>query len=317
MSSEAEVDRHPGAEPPTGRQHRLVFGDQEAVVTEVGATLRTYHLDGRRVLDGFAEEEQSTHGRGQMLLPWPGRIGDGRYRLDGREHQLPVDEPQLGNAIHGLARWANWTAEQPSEARLSMRHLLHAREGYPFSLDLRLAFALDAGGLTVTVSATDIGTGRAPFGAGTHPYLTAGTTLIDGCRLHIPAATALVEDGRLLPTGRAPVAGTDLDFRAARPIGTTAINTAYTDLERDPDGLARVSLEAPDGRRVVVWLDSAHPWVMVFTGDPLPPNQRRHGVAIEPMTCPPDAFRSGEDLTVLEPGQSSRATWGIDVTGLR
>ena len=287
------------------------------MVTEVGATLRTYHLAGRRVLDGFAEEEQSTHGRGQMLLPWPGRTGDGRYRLEGTEHQLPIDEPPLGNAIHGLVRWANWVAEESSQSRLSMRHRLHAREGYPFSLDLQVAFALEARGLTVTVSATNIGAFRAPFGAGTHPYLTAGTALIDGCRLRIPAATALVDDERLLPTGRVPVTGTDLDFRAARLIGTTAINTAFTDLERDPDGLARVSLEAPDGRRVVVWFDAAHPWVMVFTGDPLPPHQRRRGLAVEPMTCPPDALRSGEDLLVLEPGQSAQATWGIDVTGLR
>ena len=49
---------------------------------------------------------------------------------------------------------------------------------------------------------------------------------------------------------------------------------------------------------------------MLFTGDPLPDVARR-SLAVEPMTCPPDAFRSGEDLIRLEPGGSFTSTWGI------
>ena len=52
---------------------------------------------------------------------------------------------------------------------------------------------------------------------------------------------------------------------------------------------------------------------MLFTGDPLPDVNRR-SLAVEPMTCPPNAFRSGEALTRLEPGDSATGAWGIVAT---
>jgi aldose 1-epimerase len=67
------------------------------------------------------------------------------------------------------------------------------------------------------------------------------------------------------------------------------------------------------GRLVTLWADaSAYQWLQVFTGDSLPLASRRtSGIAVEPMTCPPDAFSSGDDLLVLEPGQEFAAPWGI------
>jgi len=304
-------------EPPSGRQHRLALGDQEVVVTEVGATLRSYAVGGRPVIQGFGPTERATFGMGQVLMPWPGRVGDGRYRWEGEDHQLALDEVAMGNAIHGLVRWENWDREASSETRLAMRHRLHARDGYPFSLELTVTFELSEAGLAATFSATNIGEGLAPFGAGAHPYLTVGTPVVDSCRLQIPATTMLLVDDRLLPIGPAAVGATDFDFGSPRMIGSSQLNTAYTDLQRGPDGLARVVLESPEGRRLVLWLDRAHPWLLVFTGDALPAGQRRRGLAVEPMTCPPDAFRSGQDVIGLEPGRSTGGRWGIDITGFR
>jgi aldose 1-epimerase len=305
-----------GPEPPAGREVRLRHHDQEAVVTEVGATLREYRVSGSPVIDGFARDELCPAARGQLLLPWPNRIGDGRYRFAGAEHQLPIDEPELGNAIHGLARWMGWTAGSTSEASVAMRLRLLARPGYPHCLDLEAGYRLGAEGLTVTVSAVNIGATPAPFAAGAHPYLTLGTPSIDAWRLRVPAATVLVTDSRSLPTGRTAVAGTAVDFRAAREIGATRLDHAFTDLTRDPDGLARVLLEAPGGRRLTLWCDPAYRWLQVFSGDALPAPAGRRSLAVEPMTGPPDAFRSGEDLIVLQPGDTFTAGWGIDVTGL-
>jgi aldose 1-epimerase len=304
-------------EPPSGQQHRLVHGDQEAVVTEVGATLRSYTVGGRPAILGFDVTEWATHARGQTLVPWPGRVGNGRYRWEGVDHQLPVDEAELTNAIHGLVRWANWSAEAPAADHLVMRYRLHPRDGYPFCLDLVATFQLADAGLRATLSGTNLSGVPAPFGAGSHPYLALSDELLDGWRLTVPAETRLRTDSRMLPTGRAPVEGSEFDFREPRVIGPTQLDTAYTDLLRDPDGLARVSLEGPDGRRLVLWADGACPWLVIFSGDPLPPGDRRHGLAVEPMTCPPDALRSGEDLIVLQPGDTATASWGIDVTGFR
>jgi aldose 1-epimerase len=66
---------------------------------------------------------------------------------------------------------------------------------------------------------------------------------------------------------------------------------------------------------MTLWMDEAFRWVQVFTADALPEPRRRRGVAVEPMTCPPDAFNSGEDLLVLAPGETWRGSWGISPLG--
>jgi aldose 1-epimerase len=56
---------------------------------------------GRELVDGYGAYEMSSSGRGQALIPWPNRLQDGSYEFDGRHHQLPLNEPEHRNAIHG------------------------------------------------------------------------------------------------------------------------------------------------------------------------------------------------------------------------
>jgi aldose 1-epimerase len=248
-----------------------------------------------------------------VLIPGPNRIEDGRYHFDGTSHSLPLDEVPNRNAIHGLVRWAAWTAEEHEPDRVVMAHVVHPQPGYPFSLSLSIEYSLSDTGLTVRTTATNAGDRDCPYGCGAHPYQTAGTGTVDTLELRIPAETVLRSDERSLPTGSAPVAGTDYDFRTRRAIGGLVLDNAFTDLERGADGAARVELWDPaSGARRTLWMDEAYPYVMVFSGDPLPDVARR-ALAVEPMSCPPNAFRSGESLVRLAPGQSHTATWGISV----
>src|SRR6266496_4081392 len=150
-------------------------------------------------------------------------------------------------SVHGLVRWLNWAPLGRTASRLVMGLVLHARAGYPFVLSLRVAYTLTPTGLRVRQTVRNLGAAPAPYGAGFHPYLTVGTPRIDQAVLKLPARTYLLVNTRLIPTGRASVAATPLDFREPRPIGGTVIDTGFTDLERGPDGLARVELAAPDG----------------------------------------------------------------------
>ena len=299
---------------PSGEQIEIAHGDQRAVVVEVGGGLRTYAAGGRELLYGYEAEEMCRSGRGQVLLPWPNRLEHGSYEFDGRSHQLPLDDPEEDAAIHGLVRWAAWRATERESARVVMAHVIHPRPGYPFRLEVQIEYQLSDDGLRVCTTATNTGIEACPYGCGAHPYLTAGTPTIDPVILCAPGRTLLRSDQRGIPTGSEPVAGTDHDFRRPAPIGATRLDNALTDLERDGAGLAEVSLTDPDAAvGLTLWADESYPYLMLFTGDPLPDVNRR-ALAVEPMTCPPNAFRTGRDLIRLEPGQSFTSAWGIRPT---
>lgn len=298
--------------PPSGRQVTLRAHDQELTVVEVGGGLRAYTWGGRPVLDPYPETAMAPGGHGQALLPWPNRLGDGAYEFEGTRLQTPVSELERRNAIHGLTRWSNWVVaeEAPDRARFTL--ILYPQSGYPFTLALALTYTLAADGLTVTLQATNEGDGPLPFGAGFHPYLYPGGERVDDARLRLPVTTALEVDERMLPTGGThPVSGPREDFREARGIGSAVLDGCFTDLVRDADGRARVRVEGPDGRTVVLWCDERYRFLQLYTGDNLDPALRRRGVAVEPMTCPADAFRSGIGLLRLAPGERFEARWGL------
>jgi aldose 1-epimerase len=302
----------PGVTAPSGRQVEIASADQRAWVVEVGAGLRAYSARGQELLDGYAADEMCSSARGQCLVPWPNRIRDGRYEFAGSLQQLPLTEPERQCAIHGLARWANWTIADQAGDAVTMAHLLHPQPGYPHTLRIAVEYRLDSDGLTVRTTATNVGASACPYGAGAHPYLTVGTPSVDSVVLQAPGRTRLTSDERGIPTGAEPVDGSEYDFREPQPIGTAKLDTAFTDLERDNDGRARVHLASPGGDRATTfWLDESYRYLMLFTGDALPDVNRR-SLGIEPMTCAPNAFQSGDGLVILEPGESLAACWGIE-----
>ena len=284
-------------------------------MTESGGALRSLTHAGRPLLDGFAEDERSPGGRGQLLMPWPNRIRDGRYTFDGAELQLPLTEPSRHNASHGLARWVAWTLEEHTANSVSLQYRLMAQTGYPWLVDLHVLYDLSANGLTVTQTATNLSPSAAPYACGAHPYLAVGPGPVDDWELTLPAATRALSDDRLLPVAKEPVEGTAYDFRVARPLRDTVLNHAFTDLDRDEDGRATAVLRDPaSGAGVALWADEKHRWLLLYTADDVPATARR-SLAIEPMTANADAFRSGEDLVTLSPGGSPgdelSVSWGI------
>jgi aldose 1-epimerase len=294
---------------PTGEQYEITFGDQRAVVTEVGAALRVYAVGGRDVLLGFAADEVIKGGRGQQLIPWPNRVRDGRYTFAGVTQQLALTEPARHNASHGLARHVAWTLLDHSEDSVSMQVRIFPQPGWPGILGAELTYALEEGGLTVSLSATNLGVGDIPFGYGAHPYLTAGEQNVDELTITVPASSYLEVDDRLLPRAVSPVADTSNDLRTAQLVGARTFDTAFTDVSTDDNGRWQVRLELGE-RYAELWADDHFPWLQVYTGDA----QRNIGVAVEPMSCGPDAFNPGpthDALVVLGPGESFTGQWGI------
>ncbi len=297
---------------PSGVQYDIGHGQHQVVVTEVGATIRSYTVGGAAVLDGFALDAVCDSGRGQVLAPWPNRLGDGAYTYDGTEARAALDEPAHHNAIHGLVRWMAWQLVSRAQNVLTLSCTLHPQPGYPWRLSLVIEYRLGRDGLTVTTEVTNESPTAAPFGLGFHPYLTLSTP-IDSTSLAIPARRSLITDERGLPTSHRAVTGSELDFTAPRWIGPTVLDTAFTDFRRDDDRMARVDLDdTAGGRGITVWMDEHFDYVMVFTGDTLQPvSRRRTSIAVEPMTCPPNALATGVDVVRLESGASWSGRWGI------
>ena len=300
---------------PSGEQYEIRWQDQHATIVEVGGGVREYTVGDRPVLDSYPLSDACDGAHGAPLVPWPNRLGDGRYRFDGIDYQVALTEPEQHNAIHGFLRWRPWDAAELAEDRVVMAARIYPMPGYPFVLDVTVTYALSDAGLTVTTAATNLSDRACPYATGQHPYLSAGRGLIDDATLQLDAGVRILTDERQLPAGSEPVAGTDFDFRAARRLGDLHIDYAFTDLARDADGLAWVRLTGPDGLCAELWQDERYPYVELYTGDTLHPDRRRRGLGAEPMTGPPNALQSGTDVIRLEPGETATAVWGVRLAG--
>jgi aldose 1-epimerase len=294
---------------PTGEQYEINSGNHRAVIAEVGATLRHFSVDGRDIVHGFDVTETIKGGRGQNLIPWPNRIRDGRYTFNGVNQQLALTEPARHNASHGLARYVPWVLVEQGPDVVVNRVRIHPQPGWPGTLDAKITHRVGADGLMLTVEATNFSDNELPFGYGAHPYLTVGESTVDEIALTVPAASYLEVDDRMLPTRVSAVDGTVYDLRSITVLGSTNLDTAMTDLARDSDGRWRVKLTLGD-RYAELWADETFAWAQAFTGGP----NRDGGLAVEPMTCGPDAFNEGpthDNLLVLAPNETYVGEWGI------
>ena len=293
----------------SGAQYVIEAGGHRATVVEVGAGLQRYTHDGVDVTGTYGMDELPPKACGIVLVPWPNRIRGGKYSFDGADYQLALTEPAARNAIHGLGRWARWTTVHHSLDRVTLRLDVVPQNGYPFPVRAEVTYALDPErGLSVTITARNLGSRRAPFGAGSHPYLsTRGHSLAD-VRLRLPAAERLVTDEKGLPVGVRPVAGGDHDLRRGKRLKALRMDDGFTALADEP-AQRYAELRTPKGTGARLWFDPAFSYLQVLTLDALTPGQP--AVAIEPMTCAPDAFNSGAGLIVLDPGGGWSGTWGI------
>jgi aldose 1-epimerase len=295
---------------PSGAQWTIEAHGHRATVVEVGGVLREYTVDGTPVLDGFEADELSPASAGQILAPWPNRIRDGKYTFQEQSYQLSLTEPARHNAIHGLTNWSRWRlAEQTADA-ITVEFELPAQVGYPWWLTLRARWSVSAEGLRCDQEVVNVSGQDAPWGYSVHPYLQLPGVAVDDVVLHVPGKNRILADSRLLPIGTVSVAGTEFDFSEPRKIGDLIMDTTFGEIEHDANGITEVTLSG-DGRDIVVWADDKFKYWQVFTGDTLHGERFRRSVAVEPMTCPPDAFRTGRDLIVLSPGETWTASWGI------
>ncbi|MEY2849514.1 MAG: hypothetical protein RI885_2181 [Actinomycetota bacterium] len=301
---------------PTGEQFELEFTSTDrrsgAIITELAAGLRALVVDGVGLVETYPDSSLPPYGSGIVLVPWPNRVRDGLWSLDGVPQQLDLTEVERGNAIHGLLRNTAYRVVDRSPSSITLAATVFPQHGYRFHLDTSVTYTLDDDGLTVTHEVVNVGAAAAPVAIGAHPYLALGDTPVEDLTITLPATTRFEVDDRLNPTAETPVDGTSFDLRSGVRVGGLTLDDGFGGVPAD----AAHRLTGPDGRWVELWRDAEFAYVQVFTNRTWPRGDELGlALAVEPMTAPADALNSGDGLRWLDPGERWVVRWGIRYSG--
>lgn len=301
----------------TGEQFDLSLetssgGVVSATVTQVAAGIRRLSVRGIDIVPPYDAGRKRPWGSGIVLVPWPNRIRDGRWPLDGETQQLAITEPARNNAIHGLLRFSPYSVAARTESTLRLEAKVFPQNGYPFLLDTAVTYRLVDAGIEVTHTITNRSDAAAPVAIGAHPFFTIGDVEPEELTVTVNVTTHFEVDDRQLPTAEVPVDDTEYDLRGGALLGDLTLDDGFGGpILRD--GVSEHSVSAPDGRTVTVWGDENFAYWQVFTTEEYPGQSK--AVAIEPMTAPTDAFNSGRGLKWLAPGETWEASWGVRADG--
>ena len=305
---------------PTGEQFELTWSDNSrhssAIITEVAAGIRAFEVDGTALIDGFPADSTPPSAAGTVLSPWPNRIRDGLWQLDGKPQQLDITEVAAHNAIHGLLRSRPYRVAKREDHAITLAATVHPQHGYPFLVDTLVRYELVPGGLHVSHTFTNVGAALAPVAVGAHPFLRVGDNAIEQLTLRLAADRRFLTDDRLNPIGEEPVDGTRFDLRNGVRVSDLDLDDAFSSAA-DADGISRHRLTAPDGQFTELWQGQDFGYVQAFTPRTFPrptssdPGAVGLAVAIEPMTAPPNAFNSGLGVIWLQPGETWTGSWGV------
>lgn len=269
-----------------------VIGTEGAAL--IGLSVNNFDLIEPNTRDGLYA--------GKILAPWPNRIKDGKYTFNKKDYQLPINEVSKNNSLHGLVANCLWEITFQNQSKVILQNLLTQPEIYPGKLQLQVTYEIIESGVEIAVLSENIGDIPAPYGVSIHTYIVAGASVKNNeLFLQIPADQFLEVDAeRLLPIKLQPVTGSNFDFINSKKISDLFIDHAFKYSSNYPRSISLLNAE---GQGIEMIFDDQSKWIQIHTADRDLRADSRMAVAIEPMTCPPDAFNSGIDLIVLEPGK--------------
>lgn len=291
------------------RMFTITHGEWSARVSSLGAALADLSRSGVSVLAHPQEVEPASGYHGAVLAPWPGRVPFGRYSFEGQDYQLDISEPAYGHALHGLVAGREWQTVAHSDDAVTLVRVITSEPGYPFTVEVAVTYQVTPDGFRCTARWRNRSERPAPFGIGFHPYFALGNG-VDSMILELPANVSI--DSNVDTKIPMPARATDArDFSEPRQIGPTTFARCYGGLPRHR-GWVHAILTEPGRRGIRISGDETFGWFQVYTGDLAREDLYRRGFALEPQTCPPGAFVSGQDAIVLAPGQTGGGVWTVE-----
>lgn len=285
-------------------------GRVSAIISPLASSLRALTVDGVDLVEPTNHGDGLVRMAGAVLLPWPNRVEDAVWRERGQEHRLTMTEPELRNANHGLLADRVFHVVEHEDDRITLSTELRQPPGYPFDLRTRVQYRTAPEGLIVSTSVENIGSGVAPVAIGAHPYLRFGEEPTETLGLRIDATHGYRLDDRHIPRGSFALDGSAADLR--RVVAVTGAPAHITYVRAGGEHPLRHALTTAEGYGVELWADAAFRWTQLYLSPDFPSiDGPRLAVAVEPMTAPPNALRTGEGLYRLTPGQTWRVSWGL------
>jgi aldose 1-epimerase len=282
----------------TGKEFKISYKNQQCLISQIGASLKSYTVDKLNVIVPF-ENELPHASKGAVLFPYPNRLQDGKYKFENNEYQLPINEVKNNNQIHGLVSLYKFDVVKKSVSSITLMLELPPSAGYPFLVKLTLTYSLSNKGLTVKSIIENYTNKKAPVGIGFHPWLDPRGNLSDS-KLEFKAKKWISTNKRLLPTGKKDVPN-KFDFSTEKAIKNVKFDDAFIGLKDN-----QVKFTAVDGHITTVWASSDFNIFQICNSvDGL------NGIAVEPMTCAANAFNTKDFLIVLKQKEKINNEWGI------
>lgn len=273
-------------------------GDYIRIDEKTGASLIELNLGGLSLIDlpGSSDHPLASnpYHPSALLTPWVNRVRNGNYSFKGKNYQLPINEPALGNAIHGLLARVPFTLVQKTESSVTLEHAYQGAEpNYPFPFTFRYTYTLaEEGGLEITFMAQNTGSTSMPFACGWHPYFSFPNTKAADLSIKFHPISRFLSDSQMIPLKEENLQG----------------KSEFVFSQEKVDHVFRLE---PREKHVTEFIDHKHqrslfltqssvqfPFLVVFQPEGY------HSVAIEPMTANTDAFNTGDGLIELAPSEA-------------
>lgn len=259
------------------------------------------------IIDGYRSEAQviydhHTAFKGSKLSPFPNRIPDGKFEFKGKSYQLILNDLPANNNLHALLHNRPFeVVEQSADeagATVKLRYVYKGTDlGYPFPYELLVTYTMDVSGVKFHTQIQNTGTETLPLGDGWHPYFQFDN--LDQINMQMGPAKRLSSNvGNALSD--------EHGFEVEASLAGNALDDCF---EAKENGEYQIFLrDQKQGIEIEICQESEigkYKYFQIYT----PPSRR--SIAVEPVTCPPDAFNSGIGLIKLEPKQEVSMTFGI------
>lgn len=296
-------------------------GEYVGVIPDFGAALnalvlkkndRLYDLiDGSNTYEELMEQGIKLC-KGMVLFPFPNRLKDGKYTFEGNAYELPINELDKNNSIHGLVTTSKFSVRkfETDEQKASLT-LVHDEKGtntgYPFKAKLEITFTITSDSeLICECEVTNSDIKNIPFGLGWHPYFKA-LDKINDLQLTIPSDKMLEVDNRMNPTGKLVP---NLLFTSPTLIDNHQLDTGFK-IESKSETATTAIFDSQNKVTLNIWQETGvgkYNFLQYYIPD------YRGSIAVEPMTCAPDAFNNGMGLISLKPAEKSAVKFGVKLS---